>query len=75
LSVVLLCLDHAVLAESTDLARISILEQFLRTRAKPDANVSRVAEMVYAIAKEREILQVQDLVERYGLNMCATSRQ
>lgn len=61
-------LDHAVLAVSTDLARISILEQFLRPRAKPDTNVSRVTEMVYAIAKEREILQVQDLVERYGLN-------
>jgi AraC-like DNA-binding protein len=62
-------LNHAVLSESTDLAKISLLEQFLRgQRPKPDENVSQVTEMVYAVAQERGILQVQDLVERYGLN-------
>ena len=62
-------LNHAVLSESTDLARISLLEQFLRRqRPKPDENVSRVTEMVYSVAQERGILRVQDLVERYGLN-------
>ena len=61
-------LDHALLAESTDLARINLVEQFLLKRAKWDENVSRVTEMVYAVAKEGAILQVQDLVERFGLN-------
>ena len=62
-------LNYAVLSESTDLARISVVEQFLRSqRLETDENVSRVTAMVYAVAQERGILQVQDLVERYGLN-------
>ena len=59
----------AVLAESTDLSRIKLVEGFLRVRRpEQDENVSRVTEIVYAMAKDRGILKVQDIVDRYGLN-------
>jgi AraC-like DNA-binding protein len=62
-------LDRAVLAESADLDRINLVESFLLARlAAPDENVPLLTEIVYAVAKEREILKVEDLVERYGLN-------
>jgi AraC-like DNA-binding protein len=62
-------LDRAVLAESTDLSRINVVEGFLRARRpEPDENVTRVREIVYTLAKERGILKAQDLVDRYGLN-------
>jgi AraC-like DNA-binding protein len=62
-------LDHAVLTESTDLSRINVVEDFLRARRpEPDENVFQVVEIVYALAKDRGILKVQDLVDRYGLN-------
>lgn len=62
-------LDQAVLAEHTDLSRIDIIEEFLRARKpEPDENVARVSEMVYAVAKDRSILKVQDLSDRYNLN-------
>jgi AraC-like DNA-binding protein len=62
-------LDRAVLAESSDTDRIKIVESFLRARRiAPDENAPRVTEIVYAVAKERGILKVEDLVERYGLN-------
>jgi AraC-like DNA-binding protein len=62
-------LDSAVLAKSDDLDRIDIVESFLRARRTvSDENASLLTEIVYAVAKEREILKVEDLVERYGLN-------
>jgi AraC-like DNA-binding protein len=62
-------LDRAVLAEDTDDARISLIEDFLRDRnPEPDDNVARLSEMVYAVARERGILKVEDLVERYAIN-------
>jgi AraC-like DNA-binding protein len=62
-------LDRAVLAENTDQSRIDIVEDFLRARlTEPDQNAIRVAEIVYAVAKDREILKVEDIVDRYGLN-------
>jgi AraC-like DNA-binding protein len=62
-------LDRAVLAESADLDRINIVESFFRARlTDPDENVTRLTEIVYAVAKERGILKVEDLVERYGMN-------
>lgn len=61
-------LDRAVLAESADLDRINIIESFLRGRlTDPDDNAIRATEIVYAVAEERGILKVEDLVERYGL--------
>jgi AraC-like DNA-binding protein len=62
-------LDRAVLAESADLERIKVVEDFLRARLiDPDENVPRLTEIVYAVAQEREILKVEDLVERYSMN-------
>jgi AraC-like DNA-binding protein len=62
-------LDRAILAESADQGRINIVESFLRARRPdPDENVIRLSEIVYAVAREREILKVEDIVERYGLN-------
>lgn len=61
-------LDHAVLAESTDEKRIHIIEEFLRSRRPAeDENVRTISGIVYAVQKERGILKVQDLVDRYGM--------
>jgi len=65
-------LDRVVLAEETDLSRINLVESFLLARlgdvAEVDENVVKVTEIVYEVAKDRELLKVQDLVDRYGLN-------
>jgi AraC-like DNA-binding protein len=65
-------LNRAVLAEDTDLSRINLVESFLLARLRnvdeADENVPKVTEIVYQIAKDRGILKVQDLVERYTLN-------
>jgi AraC-like DNA-binding protein len=62
-------LEQAVFAESTDASRIRVVERFLRERLPlPDANAARSTEIVYAVAGDRTILQVEDLVDRYGLN-------
>src|SRR5262249_24916612 len=50
-------LDRAILAESEDISRINLVEDFLRARRpEPDENVPRVTEIVYAVAKDRGIL-------------------
>jgi AraC-like DNA-binding protein len=65
-------LDRAVLAEDTDPSRIKIVENFLLACLpdldEADENVLKATEIVYQVAKEREIVKVQDLVDRYGLN-------
>jgi AraC-like DNA-binding protein len=65
-------LDRAVLAEETDLSRINLVESFLlahlRDVDEADENVVKVTEIVYEVAKDRGLLKVQDLVDRYGLN-------
>ena len=62
-------LARAVLADGTESSRIAIVESFLRSRRpEPDEQVPRVAEMVYAVARDRGILKVEDLVHRYGTN-------
>lgn len=62
-------LEQAVLAESADASRITIVEEFLRAcRPAPDDHAARVAEIVYAVAGDRGILRVDDLVERYGMH-------
>jgi AraC-like DNA-binding protein len=61
-------LEQAVLAEDADASRIMIVEEFLRRRRpEPDAHVARIAEIVYAVAEDRGILKVEDLVERFGV--------
>jgi AraC-like DNA-binding protein len=71
-------LDCAVLAEDTDLSRINLVERFLlahlRDVDEADENVRKVTEIVYQVAKERGILKVQDLVDRYGLNLRTLQR-
>lgn len=62
-------LDHAVLVQSTDSSRVNLIEDFLRARRpRIDENIRLVTEVVYAVAKDREILKVGDLVDRYKLN-------
>ena len=62
-------LDQAVLAEETDSSRLAIVEEFLRRRRpRPDEHVARIAEIVYAVADDRGIVKVDDLVDRYRLN-------
>ena len=62
-------LERDVLAEDTDGSRMTVIEDFLRRRpTEPDENVARVADMVYAVAEDRGIVKVEDLVDRYCLN-------
>ena len=62
-------LERAVVAEATDASRITVIEDFLRRRRPaPDETVPRIAEIVYAVAADRSILKVDDLVGRYGMN-------
>jgi AraC-like DNA-binding protein len=62
-------LDRAVLAESTPLPRINLIEDFLRSlKPKLDGNVQLVTDIVYSVAKDRAILKVEDLVDRHELN-------
>jgi len=62
-------LDRAVLEKSTDESRLAVIEAFLRGHGlAPDANVSVMNEIVFAVAKDRGILKVDDLVGRYGMN-------
>jgi AraC-like DNA-binding protein len=65
-------LDRAVLAQNTDLSRINVVENFLlaylRDVDEADENVLKATEIVYDVARDRGILKVQDLVDRYGLN-------
>jgi AraC-like DNA-binding protein len=51
-----------------DAQRISIVEDFLRGRSLyHDEHVPRISEIVYAVARDRTILKVEDLVGRYEL--------
>jgi AraC-like DNA-binding protein len=62
-------LDRAVLAARTDLSRITIVERFLRARhPEPDENVRLVSSIVSSAARERAILKVDNLVDRFALN-------
>jgi AraC-like DNA-binding protein len=62
-------LDASVLSQTSDLSRVNVIEDFLRRhRPEFDENVQLVNEIVYAVAKDREILKVKDLVDGYGLN-------
>ncbi len=60
-------LTRAVRGEQSDLGRITIVEAFLRSqRPKPNEDIARVSEIVYAVAKDPSLTKVQDLVARYG---------
>jgi AraC-like DNA-binding protein len=67
--------ERAVLAERDDASRMAVVEDFLREcRPEPDDNVTRVADIVYAVAGDREILKVEDLVDRYAMNQRTLQR-
>jgi AraC-like DNA-binding protein len=62
-------LTAAVLAERTDLARIALVEEFLRQqRPRLDNTGDWIGEIVYSVASDRTIQRVEDLVERHGIN-------
>ena len=71
-------LDCAVLAEDTDPSRINLVERFLLTHLRDveeaNENVVKVSDIVYQVAKDRAILKVEDLVDRYGLNLRTLQR-
>ena len=50
------------------------MEDFLRSRPPPDANVERVAELVYSVAHEPSIVSVRDLVTKSGLGLRTLQR-
>jgi AraC-like DNA-binding protein len=62
-------LEQAVLAETDDGSRIAVVEAFLRERhPAADATAALMTEMVYAVARDRGILSVEDLVARHRMN-------
>jgi AraC-like DNA-binding protein len=67
--------ERAVLSDREDSSRLATVEDFLRRRGpQPDAHAARIAEIVYAVAEDRGILKVEDLVERYGIAMRTLQR-
>ncbi|MEO5816319.1 MAG: helix-turn-helix domain-containing protein [Gemmatimonadaceae bacterium] len=61
-------LEHDMLNTDEDAQRITLVEGFLRTRSRePDENVARISEIVYSVGRDRTILKVEDLVDRYDL--------
>jgi len=63
-----LALVQAVLAEPTDASRVPLVEDFLRgRRPEADGDLTRMTAMVYAVAEDRGIVKVEDLVNRYGI--------
>jgi AraC-like DNA-binding protein len=68
-------MDRAVLAESADQIRIRIVEDFLRARLpEADEKALQATAIVYAVAKDRSILKVRDLVDRYRLPLRTLQR-
>jgi len=62
-------LEQAVMNARTDASRIRIVEKFLRARGpKSDVTAARITSIVYAVAGDRQILKVDDLVDRYRTN-------
>jgi AraC-like DNA-binding protein len=62
-------LERTVLAGPADPSSIPIIEDFLRKRLPaPDAHAVRATEIVSAMAADRGVLRVEDLVARCQLN-------
>jgi AraC-like DNA-binding protein len=62
-------LEQAVLAETDDASGIAVVEAFLRgRRPAADGTAALMTEMVYAVARDRGILSVEDLVARHRMN-------
>jgi AraC-like DNA-binding protein len=62
-------LERAVLAATDDGSRIAIVEDFLRERRpSADDTAALMTNVVYAVAADRGILSVDDIVSRYRMN-------
>ena len=60
--------DRRVARAGDDATRIWIIEAFLRSRdPAPDEQAARASEIVYAVAGDRSIVKVEDLVARFGM--------
>jgi len=68
-------LERSMAQATDDGSRISMIEDFLRQRRPTlDAQAKLAAEIVYAVAADREIVKVDHLVDRYRLNTRALQR-
>jgi AraC-like DNA-binding protein len=68
-------LARTVLKSDDDSYCIAAVETFFRTRRpQTDEDVRSVSEIVYAVAREREILKVQDLIDRYEIDQRTLQR-
>jgi len=62
--------EQRVLAATDEASRIARIEEFLRARRPVrDEQGAHAGTIVYAIAADRTILRVEDLVERYAINV------
>jgi len=62
-------LIRTVLSSDNDSSCIAAVETFLKSRCpQADESVTSVSEIVYSVARERDILKVQDLVDRYEID-------
>lgn len=63
-------LARTVISLNDDDARMEAVEDFLRgLRPRPDENATLVTAIVEAIAADREIVTVDDVADRFGLNV------
>jgi AraC-like DNA-binding protein len=68
-------LEGEVLSESDELKKVAILESFLRERLpEKDGNIELLNGIVDIVSKEREIVRVDDMVYRFGLNIRSLQR-
>lgn len=62
-------LARSILARRTDAACVALVEDFLRRHVhERDDTAIRMAQLVYAVARDRTILKVEDLAARAGTN-------
>src|SRR5262249_22238086 len=62
-------LVRTVLSSDNDSSCIAAVETFLKSRCpQADESVTSVSEIVYSVARERDIQKVQDLVDRYQID-------
>ncbi|MEQ1762785.1 MAG: AraC family transcriptional regulator [Pyrinomonadaceae bacterium] len=68
-------LARNVLSQTSEEDRIPLLEDFLRSlKPAPDPNIGAINRIVYAIAGDRDILRVDDLVDRYEISLRSLQR-
>ena len=69
-------LERVVSAEVEDSGRQRVIDAFLQSRQiETDATARWITEVVYAVASDRTVLKVDDLVARYGVSKRTLQRQ